>query len=337
MEMENEYKNSVLTHFSLNKVRYDQSTFNGRLNHFLSMTDPRTLFPSFFFGMSLKESLKLLEDYKTNSLDSKITEEQLWLAKKIKDSTIHPDTGKTIPMPFRMSGYVPFGTPIVIGMLAPNQTLFTTIFWQWANQSQNALVNYCNGNASNPTPTNRLVEGYLGAIFSAVGLAVGLGEYIKRAQLSASTKFFLQRFIPFPAVATANVCNVFLMRKNEITEGIHVKDEQGNLIGTSKLAAKSAVIETALTRAFLPAPVLLMPPILMTIIELTSFLNKFPKLRLPVNALVCCGSFGFALPIAISMFPQTSIIEVSKLEPEFANQLDKNGKPIIYLYYNKGL
>jgi len=28
-------------------------------------------------------------------------------------SIIHPDTGDKIPMPFRMSGYVPFGTPIV--------------------------------------------------------------------------------------------------------------------------------------------------------------------------------------------------------------------------------
>ena len=51
-------------------------------------------------------------------------------------------------MPFRMSGFVPFGTPIVVGLLLPSQTLASTTFWQWLNQSHNACVNYCNRNAT---------------------------------------------------------------------------------------------------------------------------------------------------------------------------------------------
>ena len=61
---------------------------------------------------------------------------------------IHPDTGGKIPMPFRVSGFVPFGTPIVVGLLLPNQTLFATAAWQWINQTHNACINYCNRNAS---------------------------------------------------------------------------------------------------------------------------------------------------------------------------------------------
>ncbi|XP_019470580.1 uncharacterized protein LOC104910884 isoform X3 [Meleagris gallopavo] len=38
--------------------------------------------------------------------------QSLWGAQKIKQAIIHPDTNETIFMPFRMSGYIPFGTPI---------------------------------------------------------------------------------------------------------------------------------------------------------------------------------------------------------------------------------
>ena len=63
-------------------------------------------------------------------------------------AVIHPDTGEKILLPFRMSGFVPFGSPIVVGLLLPNLTLPQTAFWQWLNQSHNACVNYANRNAS---------------------------------------------------------------------------------------------------------------------------------------------------------------------------------------------
>lgn len=74
--------------------------------------------------------------------------EHVILKVSLFQAIIHPDTGEKILMPFRMSGYVPFGTPMVVGMLLPNQTIFSTIFWQWLNQSHNACVNYSNRNAT---------------------------------------------------------------------------------------------------------------------------------------------------------------------------------------------
>ncbi len=35
---------------------------------------------------------------------------------------------------FFIKGYVPFGTPIVVGLLMPDPTLKQIIFWQWLNQ-----------------------------------------------------------------------------------------------------------------------------------------------------------------------------------------------------------
>lgn len=38
--------------------------------------------------------------------------------------------------------------------------------------------------------------------------------------------------------ASANICNVGLMRNNELSEGIDVLDGNGNVVGSSKIAAK---------------------------------------------------------------------------------------------------
>ncbi|XP_055783180.1 sideroflexin-5-like isoform X5 [Salvelinus fontinalis] len=184
--------------FQLGRPRYDQSTFLGRLRHFVAIIDPGTLFVS---ERRLKECVKLLDDFKCGTLPPGVTDLQLWEAQKVKQAIIHPDTGEKIFMPFRMSGYVPFGTPIVVGLLLPNQTVVSTIFWQWLNQSHNACVNYSNRNATKPTPTSTFLQGYFGAVTSAVSLAVGLNVLIQRAnRLSPATQIIIKRLIPFPAV-----------------------------------------------------------------------------------------------------------------------------------------
>ncbi|XP_073775761.1 sideroflexin-5a isoform X14 [Danio rerio] len=113
--------------FRLGESRFDQGSFYGRLRHFLDVIDPRTLFVS---GRRLNECMKLLDQFKNGTLPPGVTNGQLWKAQKIKQAIIHPDTGEKIPMPFRMSGFVPFGTPVVVGLLLPNQTFSSTIFWQ---------------------------------------------------------------------------------------------------------------------------------------------------------------------------------------------------------------
>ena len=60
---------------------------------------------------------------------------------------------------------------------------------------------------------------------------------------------------------TASTLNVILMRLNELDVGIEVLDKDGNIVGTSKLAAKKALQETAITRALLPIPLLTLPNI----------------------------------------------------------------------------
>ncbi|TKS87242.1 Sideroflexin-5 [Collichthys lucidus] len=316
--------------FQHGKPRFDQNTFSGRVRHFLDVIDPSTLFVT---EKRLQESVKLLERFKQGTLPAGVTDAQLWQAQKIKQAIIHPDTGEKIFMPFRMSGFIPFGTPVVVGLLLPNQTLASTIFWQWLNQSHNACVNYSNRNASQPAPVSKFVQGYLGAVTSAVSIAVGLNVLIQRAgRLSPSRRLLVQRFIPFPAVASANVCNVVLMRHSELSEGVSVLDGDGNVVGTSKVAARHALLETAVTRVVLPVPILVLPPIIMAALEKLPVLQRQRRLVLPVHSLVCLAAFGLALPLAISLFPQVSQIDVNLLEPEIAAATDCKT-----VTYNKGL
>ncbi|XP_064916259.1 sideroflexin-5 isoform X3 [Columba livia] len=275
--------------FQLGKPRFEQTSFYGRFRHFLDIIDPRTLFVT---ESRLKEAVQLLEDYKHGTLPPGVTNKELWGAQKIKQAIIHPDTNETIFMPFRMSGYIPFGTPIVVGLLLPNQTLASTVFWQ-----------------------------------------VGLNVLVQRAnKFTPATRLLIQRFVPFPAVASANICNVVLMRHTELEEGIDVLDNNGNIVGSSRIAAKHALLETALTRVVLPMPILVLPPIIMSILEKTSLLRSRPRMILPVQSLVCLAAFGLALPLAISLFPQMSEIETSRLEPEIA--VATTSKTVVY---NKGL
>uniref|UniRef100_A0A3Q4ALM2 Uncharacterized protein n=1 Tax=Mola mola TaxID=94237 RepID=A0A3Q4ALM2_MOLML len=303
--------------FRLGGARYDQGSFLGRLRHFIDIIDPSTLFVS---ERELKKCIKLLDDYKHGTLPPGVSDPWGWCHALCTQAIIHPDTGEKILMPFRMSGYVPFGTPIVS---------------LWLNQSHNACVNYANRNATKPTPTSKFLQGYAGAVTSAVSLAVGLNVLIEKAnRLSPATRRIIQRLVPFPAVATANICNVGLMRHTELSEGIDVLDGQGNVVGSSKIAARHAIMETAFTRVVLPMPIFVLPPIIMSYLErfVLRFLQSNRRLMLPIHSLVCLLTFGLSLPVAISLFPQMSQIAVSRLEPEIAVTTDCE-----VVTYNKGL
>jgi tricarboxylate carrier len=292
----------------------------------------------------LEKCSSLLKQYKAGTVEPDITDRELWEAQKIVQAIIHPDTGDKMFMPFRMSGFVPFGIPIIVGLLLPNQSLLAIAFWQWINQSHNAGVNYTNRNASKPTPTSKILLGYAGATTASVGIAVSLTALVKKSQhLPPSTQILVQRFIPFPAVALASTCNLVLMRYHELFQGIEVLDGEGRVVGVSRVAAKKvtvdllssyrgslgcyckALTETSVTRAIMPAPVLILSPLIMTAFhkcvwhspmsELryfmlwlgyrTAFLRRYPKFDIPLHALAVGMSFYLALPMAISLFPQT--------------------------------
>jgi tricarboxylate carrier len=319
--------------FWLDRPRYDQSTYAGRVRHFSGVISPLTLFVT---DAKLKQSLSLLDQFKRGELKNPDIE-ALWSAKRIKDAIIHPDTGEKVFLPFRMSAFVPVNIPIVVGMI--NSTgVAGTLFWQWFNQSYNVAVNYANRNASNSMSTQQILASYAGAVFTSCSLAVGLGKMAKMLEKrSGAIGTVAGALVPYTAVASAGAVNVFLMRRNEMKVGIAVKDRDGNVLGTSKQAGKTALYQTVLTRVFLPAPVLMVPAAVMTMVGKSAFIKTNPRYKAPIEIAVVTASLWGALPLSIGLFPQVCQAKTKELEPEFHNLKDKSGQPIDTVFFNKGL
>lgn len=212
---------------------------------------------------------------------------------------------------------------------------------QWANQSYNVAVNYGNRNiGKNEMTTQDIAISYAGAVFSSCSIALGLGRVSDNLNKAANPGFGVRLFrgaVPFIAVASAGVLNVVLMRRGEIQSGITIKDEEGNDRGVSKAAGVKAISEVAMTRVALPAPILLFPPIIMSVWDRLAFAKARPTWRPVVQVPVITACLWLALPLAIGLFPQMSSISAAKLEPEFRNLTDSKGKKIEVFYFNKGL
>ena len=177
-----------------------------------------------------------------------MSEDQIWEAKHVYDSAFHPDTGEKMFILGRMSAQVPMNMMITAAMLTFYKTPRQVIFWQWFNQSFNAMVNYTNRSGSSPIGVGQLGVSYVSATSAALITALSLNKLVKRAPP------LVGRFVPFVAVAAANCINIPLMRQKEIKEGIEVSDKDGNKIGQSKVAAKKAIREVVMSRIAMASP-----------------------------------------------------------------------------------
>jgi len=314
----------------------------GRLSKMLLACDPTLLFKS---GAEVQRCKDLVEDWtnQMNNLPEGMTETEmsrkLWEAQRVAGAALHPDTGDTIPLPFRMSGYVPFNGPICVAMVA-SQSTSALLFWSWVNQSQNALVNYYNRNASSEMTNETLMKSYAAAVGSALTVAFGLATFIQKRYSPEQAKN-LMRWVSFPSAVVASSLNCYIVRSPEIDTGIPLVDRDGDEIlpgETSKIAAERGVNSTTFSRALLQAPVYFFPPLLMSSIPIIkNVVERNPALRVPMTTylLLCC--FGLGLPASVAIFPQMGEIKVSEAEEKYQKISDKSGKGYEVLFYNKGL
>ncbi|KAE8142508.1 Tricarboxylate/iron carrier [Aspergillus pseudotamarii] len=323
--------------------QYDLSTYWGRVRHSADIADPRMLFIS---SSGLDSAKQLISSYKQSHIPAMTPE--LWRAKKVVDSTLHPDTGEPVFLPFRMSCYVMTNLVVTAGMLTPGLQTTGTLLWQIANQSLNVAVNNANANKSTPLSYSQMAKSYLMAVSASCSVALGLNALVPRLKgLSPSTKLMLGRLVPFAAVSSASALNVFLMRGEEIRQGIDVypvlseaekkkREETGEPIqslGKSKKAATIAVGETAVSRVLNATPIMVLPPLVLLRLEKTAWLKARPRMVLPLNLGLIFATSLFALPLALGAFPQRQAISAQSLEEEFWQKGGKDGM----VEFNRGM
>eukprot|EP00535_Pseudo-nitzschia_heimii_P013072 CAMPEP_0197196176 /NCGR_PEP_ID=MMETSP1423-20130617/32214_1 /TAXON_ID=476441 /ORGANISM="Pseudo-nitzschia heimii, Strain UNC1101" /LENGTH=509 /DNA_ID=CAMNT_0042649955 /DNA_START=411 /DNA_END=1941 /DNA_ORIENTATION=+ len=329
--------------------RYDQTTFGGRFARMLLACDPSLLLRT---GEEVRSSRQRLLDAADDDDEqqqkrrrlSPAESRSLWEHRRIVESALHPDTGEVIPRPFRMSGYVPFNGPICVSMVAATSTA-PLLFWSWANQSQNALVNYYNRNASAPMTNETLLRSYAAAVGSALAVVLGLSTFVRKRWPPHRARA-LMKYVAFPSAVVASSLNCYVVRSPEIDAGIPVLDERGDPVvgddgaaaAPSSIAARKGVEQTTASRAILQAPVYFLPSLLMgSLPVLKNAVARNPATRVPLTTFLVLVSFGLGLPATIAIFPQVSSMKQSDLEPRFRDLVDpETRKPYGVLYYNKG-
>ncbi|EWC47094.1 putative mitochondrial transport protein fsf1 [Drechslerella stenobrocha 248] len=323
--------------------RYDLSTYWGRVRHSADISDPRFAHPT---PRRLQQAIGIVNGYKSGDVavgrPGGVSMDEVWSAKKIVDSTIHPDTGEPVFLPFRMSCFVLSNLVVTAGMLQPGLGTTGTLLWQIANQSLNVAINSSNANKSSPMPTSDLAASFGLAVSASCGVALGLNAIVPRLKrISPSTRLILSRLIPFAAVASAGVVNVFLMRGGEIRKGIDVyvpgdKSETGEpeSLGKSRKAAMLAVGETAFSRVMNATPIMVIPPLVLVKLQ-KGWLRNRPGWTIPVNLGLIFATSLSALPLALGAFPQRQSIEASSLEDDIRERAAKRG--VTVLEFNRGI
>jgi tricarboxylate carrier len=285
----------------------------------------------------VENAKRLISQYRNGEVQQMTPE--LWRAKKVLDSTLHPDTGKPVLLPLRMSSYVLSNLVVTVGMLTPGLGVAGTLFWQIANQSLNVAVNTANANKSHPLTTTQLLVNYALAVTGSCSVALGLNAVVPRLKsLAPTTKAVLGRLVPFAAVVSAGMVNVGLMRSEEIRKGISVFEHgTANVVGNSKTAAKYAVGETAASRVINAAPIMVLPALALYRLQHGPLRGKSSLVVAAANlGLITVTSFA-VLPFALAVFPQKQEISVSKLEPELQNIKSEKGQLIESVWFNRGI
>lgn len=231
-----------------------------------------------------------------------------------------------------MSSFVISNLIVTAGMLTPNMSTTGTLLWQITNQSLNVAINNANANKSTALTRQQMITSYLAAVSASCSVALGLNALVPRLKrISPNTKLILGRLVPFAAVATAGALNVFLMRSEEIRQGIDIFPVQSDAekadriqtgkevpsLGKSKKAATLAVGETALSRVFNSTPVMVVPALALVRLQRTEWLRQRPRMVLPVNLGLILGTSLFALPFALAVFPQRQAVAAETLEEKF--------------------
>ena len=239
-----------LVRFTIDEPEFDQKKYQGRFMSFLKTCNP---LDAFYSNQRIVEMQKLIKEQKEKEekmlketgdkhvLLTRAQIKEIRTAETVVKTAIHPDTGEFIPWAMRLSSFVPMNLPISFGMIITAPTPFNTIFWQWVNQTYNAVLNYGNRNASSNYTTNDIMKSYGYACASSISVALGIRKMLsgKTKHMKGAKLIVFNSISAFFACSTAGFLNAYFMRQTELEKGISIVDPSNPEVdlGKSKAAA----------------------------------------------------------------------------------------------------
>ena len=67
---------------NIEKPRYDQTVFEGRLKHFFATVNPLNVFAT---DAELQNAKRIVDSFRNGTLDKNLTEDEIWKAKELYD------------------------------------------------------------------------------------------------------------------------------------------------------------------------------------------------------------------------------------------------------------
>lgn len=178
-------------------------------------------------------------------------------------------------------------------------------------------MNYGNRNATIPYTNRDFMQAYLLATGVSVGLALGsrsiFASHIK--SLRGPRLFLTNALLNYLSAAFAGASNLFFMRSKELTSGIQLQNKDGTEnYGESKLAAKKAIQQTALSRFILPFPVIFFPALIQSLLTTLTLWPRKIWLAKLLEISLCAISLTYALPASVALFPNRGKLTNAEVE-----------------------
>ncbi|NXI37589.1 SFXN4 protein, partial [Galbula dea] len=311
--------------------RAEGQSFFQRLLLWADVLDPLLLLKS---SDEIRRARLLLQSSE-KTLSEPIQNDQTKQAILLSLSSVHPDTGKIIPVYFRPPAFLPLSLPLVSN---PERFIFASNLssLQFVFHTYTTGFTLSNGNGTAKAEESSVQEKQifygLGAISYAACIAAVPFVFMNRYTLkSPLTQLVVQRVLPAPILGLMSAFTVAVVRSPDFENGIEVMDRNGKVVGVSQKAGEKAVRETALSRALLFGPAFFLPSVLMYFMERAKP-AKPPRALASARMFLITSVLAGMLPVSLSMYPQCGEIKRADLEPEILASTEETE-----LFYNRGV